>query len=246
MLGDMRAIEPLAKALDDTDGDVRLTAACALAQFHDVRVFDILTRCLNESKDEYQKGSVVGALAKLNDRRAINPLVKLLSDDKKYVRKSAVTALGKLGGVQTVEAISKCLNDAELEVQLAAAESLTELGDTRGFDLMLSTLLTDNLEHHLLPAIRGLGGLGNPKAVAPLVVCIRGSSGKVRKAIITVLAKFGTPAKAALQPLLADPRLLVRDVAQIVLSQMATSNSDGGAENGGKSQNEGAEKTEAI
>ncbi len=226
MFGDIRSIEPLVNALSDTDEGVRVPAACALAGFHDARAFDLLVRCLRESKDEYQRGSAAEALAKLGDHRAIDPLVKLLADDKEYVRKNAVTALGKLGGLQTVETVAKCLNDSGLDVQLAVAESLAELGDFRGFDVMLTTLLTDNLEHRLLPAIRGLGRSRDPKAVVPLAVCLRGSSGKVRKATIAALTKCGTAATEALRPLLTDPRPLVRDGAQMVLDQIASQAAD--------------------
>jgi HEAT repeat protein len=226
-LGDARAVDALAGLLTDANEDIRMSAAFALARFRDSRVFEHLLICLKGAKDKSQRGRAAAALAQLGDEQAIGPLSNLLSEKEESLRLEAIKALSEFQSERVTASIASCLNDSEPEVRVTAAESLARRGDGRGFDVMLATLLTGTLDHHQLPTIRGLGALRDSRAVAPLVLCLRGSRGQVRRAIISALEMLGAPAKEALKPLLEDPRPLVSNDAQMVWNRITADGGEG-------------------
>jgi len=226
-LGDVRAVDALAALLTDAIEDIRMSAAFALARFRESRAFEPLLSCLKGAKDKSQRGRAAAALAQLGDERAIGPLSDLLSEKEESLRTEAIKALSEFQSERVTESIARGLNDSEPEVRVTAAETLARRGDGRGFDVMFATLLTSTLDHHLLPAIRGLGSLRDSRAVAPLVLYLRGSRGQVRRAIISTLEMLGAPAKEALKPLLEDPRPLVRNDAQMVWDRITADRGEG-------------------
>lgn len=226
-LADVRAVDALSALLTDADEDIRMSAAFALARFRDSRALEHLLSCLKRAKDKYQRGRAAAALAQLGDEQAIGPLSDLLCEKEESLRVDAVKALSEFQGERVTASIARCLNDSELDVRVTAAEGLARRRDGRGFDAMFATLLTDTLDHHLLPAIRGLGALRDSRAVAPLILCLRGSRGQVRRAIVSALEMLGSPAKESLKPLLEDPRPLVKNDAQMVWDRITAAEGEG-------------------
>jgi HEAT repeat protein len=79
--------------------------------------------------------AAAGALGDIGDKRAVEPLIGALSDDKTWVRRSAVEALGEIGDSRAVEPLIKALEDedpdgrlADEDVHDAAKEALKKLG----------------------------------------------------------------------------------------------------------------------
>ena len=80
---------------------------------HDLKCIDGLAR----------RDSAV-ALGQLGDPRAVEPLVKALGDDDRYVRIAVATALGQLGDPRAVEPLVKALGDDNIDVRIAVATAL--------------------------------------------------------------------------------------------------------------------------
>jgi len=68
-------------------------------------------------------------LARLGDRRVIDPLATAAKDAESYVREKAVCALAELGGHEVVPPIVSALKDASSTIRRLAAQALGTLGD---------------------------------------------------------------------------------------------------------------------
>ena len=72
---------------------------------------DDLAKILTTSSNDKTRLAAVVALAKLEDKRAMKPLVGALSDPNPQVRAIAATGLGKLGHKAALPQLKNCAND---------------------------------------------------------------------------------------------------------------------------------------
>ena len=127
-MGDPKAIDPLTRTLGNRTDDlgVRKFVADALAAFNDPRVTDALVRAVGYVY--YIAKAAAESLKKLRDRRAVEPLVRILeSGPDKYsnpTRELAAEILGVLGDPRAVPALAKAQRDNDKDVRKAAFESL--------------------------------------------------------------------------------------------------------------------------
>jgi len=132
-IGDKRAVEPLIKSLKDKDWNVRNSAAEALVKIGDCAV-ELLIKALGD--DEYDvRLSTIKALGDIGDKRAVEPLIKVLEDGGEtrdiwinVDRQDAAEALGKIGDKRAVEPLIKALKDKDEGVSYCAEIALEELG----------------------------------------------------------------------------------------------------------------------
>jgi len=220
---DPRAVDPLVNALGDAMDGVRDAAAVALKNLNEP-LGERIYECLKGSKKAW------GELARINDPRAIAPLVKALGARDGNVRANAAWTLRKLGDPRAVEPLINALGDPSPIVRGAAAWALLEVGDRRAVDPMvkamndtevsvreaaawtLGKLKDPRTVEPLILALKdwffkvreaaayALGGLGDPRAVAPLIDALGDTHGKVREAAVWSLGKFGD--RRAVGPLL--------------------------------------------
>jgi len=129
-----RAFNHLVKTLDDTDTGVRARTVEALVTLEDKRAVPVFLRLLREMPT---LGSlVIPALAKLEGRQAIPPLIACLQGTDKAVRIAALRALSSLADATHAEQIWKAVmavretaDDAELkEAANATANALVSRG----------------------------------------------------------------------------------------------------------------------
>lgn len=107
LIGTYRSVEPLIKALSDTNFEVRCRAALALGNIGDVRAVEPLIEKLHSSHDG-TRSAAAEALGKIRDLRAICPLITLLKDKDWCVRWRADQALRNIG--QNPVNIPECQN----------------------------------------------------------------------------------------------------------------------------------------
>ncbi|MDD3136355.1 MAG: HEAT repeat domain-containing protein [Methanoregula sp.] len=69
----------------------------------------------------------MAALSRINDRRAVEPLVRCLHDPDEMCRIGAAEVLGKLGDTRAVEPLRQAQNDPLSPVREAAERSLRRL-----------------------------------------------------------------------------------------------------------------------
>lgn len=114
-IGDTRAVEPLARALQEGGG-----------------VEGMMVR-----------GAAAWALGEIGGAQAVEALIAHLEwGDKFEVLCTVAEALGKIGGDQAIESLGRVLNDNRTEyvVQQAAARSLGEIQDERAVEQLVEAL----------------------------------------------------------------------------------------------------------
>ena len=82
-----------------------------------------LTKTLTSSSSDKARIAAVAALARLNDRTAMKPLVGALTDPNPQVRALAASALGRLGHKSSLPALKAAADDADETVSARAKEA---------------------------------------------------------------------------------------------------------------------------
>ena len=128
-IGNPKAIEPLIRALQNESSQswsfLRKTIAETLGAFRDSRVTDALIGALGSNY--YIARAAADSLKNLRDRRAVEPLVRLLNEESHHFthqREFAVQILGVLGDPRAIPALAKALRDKNKDIRNSACESL--------------------------------------------------------------------------------------------------------------------------
>lgn len=102
----------------------------ALGRLPDTRVADYILSLINQPLGESNLEAAIYALGRLNDRRAVKPLIDILENKTNYwgCRKAAASSLGKLGDNRAIEPLLNTLEDKDKLVRDAAANALGQLG----------------------------------------------------------------------------------------------------------------------
>jgi len=134
-IGDIRAVEPLLKALESEDRWIRRSAARALEEMNDERVIQpLMWHLLEENEEDAEvRRSSARALARGRiGEPAIDVLRKARNDADSRVRDSAVAALGNIGGSSARSEVVSVLRDENEEstVKLTAIQALNKIGDS--------------------------------------------------------------------------------------------------------------------
>jgi HEAT repeat protein/predicted RNA-binding Zn-ribbon protein involved in translation (DUF1610 family) len=163
-LRDSRAVEPLIKALENKNDEMRNAAAEVLGELGDPRAVEPLIKVLE--KGAYY--TVAKALGQLGDSRAFEPLVKALEYNGLDINNATLLALGELGDPRAFEPLVKTLEEGtHYEYRGNAAEALGELGDPRAVEPLIKALGDDDVV--CFAAADALGKLGDLRAVEPLI-----------------------------------------------------------------------------
>ncbi|GCE08709.1 HEAT repeat domain-containing protein [Dictyobacter aurantiacus] len=210
ILKDRRAIEPLLLAVTtDRSSAVRRDAANALGELDGrEEVVEPLIAVLsapNEHKgnkmDVNVVSSIVFALRKLNDARAVEPLIEALERKDEQTRAVIALSLGSFGDRRAVEPLLNLLYDDEPLIRRAAACALGDLGDQRAVLPLINSLTDPDFETRS-GAIKSLGLLGDRRAIEPLCSLLQQDRIPYRRVfIIEALDRLG--ATQAVRPLIA-------------------------------------------
>lgn len=122
----------LVKAVGDTDWWVRERAIDGLAALGNTKAIPVLISLLNkEQTDSDMEVIIIKALAKLNAKSAIKPIISQLKDGSETVKKEALHALGRLtdepNAVLVKSVINKVAQTTEGEVREAALDALSKI-----------------------------------------------------------------------------------------------------------------------
>jgi HEAT repeat protein len=123
--------------LKDTDPNIPVAiVARALGVLKDARAVPRLLSLLHDKDWRVRKGSA-GALGKIGDRRAAEPLIDALQRDvQPDVRSSAAEALGRLKDPRAIEPLINALNDKAHYVRENAVNALDEIADPRALEAL--------------------------------------------------------------------------------------------------------------
>jgi HEAT repeat protein len=210
-LGDVKAVNPLIKALKDESyyEGTRITrkigakairfrvtrfAAEALGKIGDTKAVQPLIEVLKDS-DWRIRLSAMLALGDIGDPAAVNPLLEAAKNQRgaRFIYDDrAVLALAKIGktGVPALIAALK-----RPDVASFAVRALQRIKDRRAVEPLIEALQD---RHVAIYAARALGAIGDKKAVEPLIKALE--AGHARDAAAWALGDLGD--KKAVPPLL--------------------------------------------
>ena len=158
-LHDPRAVESLICCLQEKPIRVHF-AVMALGEIGGARAVDALIASLKDKNDGNQvyddRVLAVRALAKIGDKQAFDPLLRLLDDEE--VKKQERQTHGR--------------EVASLRAE--AAEGMGSLGDVRAFDVLLRILESEEDPRVRTGAAKALGQLGDRRAIPELTKAAEG------------------------------------------------------------------------
>ena len=169
-IGDVRAVEPLLKALESEDRWIRRAVAKALEEMNDKRIVQPLMHHLLEKNepDAEVRRSAARALARMRLLESMEYLAEALKDSSLGVRLEAGYALGRIGE-PAIDVLMKALNDEDSRVRDSAVAALGNIGGETARGELISILRDESEESTVkLTAIQALYKIGDPESIAEL------------------------------------------------------------------------------
>src|SRR4051812_46129934 len=138
------AVDHLIQLLTSTGGNTaRAWAANVLGEVRAGRAFPALLRALDDVDDEV-RAKAATALGRLDDRRAVAPLLeRLLTDPAPFVRARVAAALGQFGGPEVIDRLVQTLGDTAWWVRMRGVEALQQIGSPAEGPLLVALDDTD-------------------------------------------------------------------------------------------------------
>ncbi len=147
-------------------------------------------------------------LGEFRDPRAVGPLIDALRDEDRAVRDAATSALRKIGP-PIVPSVLAILKDPNGNVQEIAVGLLKDLPDAQCVDPLIGCLTSQNWVVRM-HAAKGLGPIGETRAVSHLVPLLMDTVKAVRADATDALARIGRPAVASLLAALQHEEWILR------------------------------------
>ncbi len=182
---------------DDSEKDVRMTAAQSLGELGDESAVRPLLDALNDT-DVSVRESAALALANFEGRDVAEALMILLKENTISVQIAATEALGQIGSVEAVAPISELLVSKEAKVREVATIALGRINDPASVTPLINSL-RDPEERVRWYAADSLGSIGSSEAVEPLIELLSKDSPRVRESAAAALGQIGE--ERAIEPL---------------------------------------------
>jgi HEAT repeat protein/energy-coupling factor transporter ATP-binding protein EcfA2 len=205
----------------DPEISVRSGAALYLGCIGDSRVVPVLTEVLFQDAQEIVRVSAVNALGRLQDRSAINAIIRSLQDNDYVceaairairvlnaaealpsirklahckvinIRREAILTLGFIGDSKDLPYLYKTLQDKEFSIRLRAAYALSQLNNRKGASILEDALKTGNTDARKL-ALDGLKNFKGKVGLSSILLrAFNDDEYSIQKASINFLEFFG-------------------------------------------------------
>ena len=163
-IGDRRAVNPLLRALKDTDDNIGSSCIYAFSKIEDPRAVPTLVGILND-KDSSLRFNAARALGFIGDTHAVEPLITAMEDSSVSLdsKRDIVKALGRLKDVRAVPVL------------------IATLENTYDHNYSLNNKERKDLMYLRGDAALALGAIGDIRAMEPLTTAIEDSSEFVRE-----------------------------------------------------------------
>jgi HEAT repeat protein len=230
--GSMEMAPRLVPLLTDGDADIRRAAALTISALVSrysqpptpavlAALVEPMLTALNED-DPAIRGSAIEVLGMTGDRRAVEPLIRVLPLTVNEYRCWACPVLGRLGDPRAIDAMLPYLTQGSMDLRKNVAWALSFLRDDRVVE-PLKGLLRDPEAQVRHAAVETLAALGRPGAIdAVRSVALSSPEARMREAAVKELRKFpGPETDATLVRALKDPEVSVRRAAGWVLQDIA-------------------------
>ena len=208
------ASESQLAALNDSDWQVRRTAAWALGRTRDKRAVGPLIAALKDRDWRVQRYAA-WALGQVG-LPAVEPILEALKRDDGIGRENATAALGVIGK-PAVERLLIALHDANGRLRSLAAQALGKIKDRRALEPLIGVLKDEDAQVRRFAA-GALGELQDARAVEPLTAAFKDRDAQVRIHVVDALWKIND--RRVVEPLidaLKDEEVCVRRRASLAL-----------------------------
>lgn len=178
--GSLGALEPL---LRDATWDVRAAAADALYRLGWMAPSDDLQVQSLAAREQWAEIPRLGA-------RAVEPLTRLIKEQKGKVSEAAARSLQSIRDVGALSALAQAAGDSHAETRAAAIAALRGFTDSSAVPALLGALsgASYNGQDAIIEALRDCG---DPQAVEPLIALIQTERGKIHEfGVAKALGKF--------------------------------------------------------
>ena len=182
-------IESLLQELDGNDVMTRIAVQKRLLACGDAAVEPLIA--LLSTGSIKQAACAITVLGAGGDRRAMDPLIKMLQAAHVLLRMNAAKALVKFNEPQVIAALLESLNDRDELVQSWALNSLGALGNREVVKPIVAFLERTPSPDMRYMAIRALGSLGDPQAIVHILPFRADENHHVREDARKALAKLG-------------------------------------------------------
>lgn len=174
----------------DEDQSVRRAAIEHIPYLEDERAIPILAEAL-ETGSASERASVAKAFGQVEGRRVMGYLLACLNDWDPWVRYFAARSIGRHQYPDsTAELARLAQEDPANHVRIAAMESLALIGGARAVAILARLAESDNIDL-ARAAIGGLGHIGHPDALPPLLAALRSPDPARRIDVLNALGKRG-------------------------------------------------------
>ena len=168
-------------ATGDSDGDVRISAADALAGQGKTK----WKQWIKGDKEDFAR------MGKSGDKDALESIIRALGSSNDNVRNILIDTLISFGDHHAVDILIQVLIYHFWDIRIPVAEVLGELGDPRAVDPLIEVFLTCRVNNVRIAATKALGKLGDQRAVEPLTKALGDLNGDVYIDAIEALKKLG-------------------------------------------------------
>jgi HEAT repeat protein len=221
-VGDLRyslAQRDVAKLLGDSDENVRVAAAYAMARLGSAESFDVLLKAVT-STDQVVRGNAVMLLGRAGDKSALKALWWALSrqDSDHDVTLQAAESIARLGDERIFPKIWATVISAYADDRVMGTKALGALGTTKAKEVLITKLDDDVLEVRLTAAEQlGANGdtAGEPQVLDVFSADLTGRDlERVRVLAALAIGRICTPRlRRNLPELLSDQSQAVRIAA---------------------------------
>jgi HEAT repeat protein len=217
-----KANELLAKALLDSDTEVRTTAAQVAIRLRANVAAEVALKWLAE-RDVRLRVAACEVLRAFPSKDAVAPLGRAIGDtESPLVRAAAADALGAQQPAEAVTPLLGRLDDPSPTVRVQVVKALARLRESRAV-VPLVGKAQDSAPEVRQAVARGLGDLGDARAVQALVLQLRDSVVDVKLEAIAALGRLRAESGvAALAPLTSDRSTSIRSAAVAALGHVGS------------------------
>jgi tetratricopeptide (TPR) repeat protein/HEAT repeat protein len=196
---DSRHIGTLQESLDR---EVRVDALVAAGRLGDPKVLDDVLPLMDHPELAMREAATF-TLGRSGDRRAVPALLKALTDRRPSVQTLACLGLSQIEDPRVVPALISTLGDARKEdaTRAACAYAIGARRSAGGVPALLAAL-TDNRGEAQRLAAWGLGQIGEPRALGPLIRAYYARAGRSADELVWAIGRVGG---AGLQPAQPGP-----------------------------------------
>ena len=193
-----------------------------------------------DNQDRNIASRCIEALGKIGNVRAVDPLLKKLSDlsnqsssglfTKRFLRIITIKALGNLKDPKSIHLLNKIKSEGTEYDMAHAVVALSKIGDDPAFTDLIGLLKSDEKNIRFIAA-EALGNLQNKEATDALIQALSDKEWFVRDAAAESLGRLEAfQSIPHIESMLDDPVSFVRNTAAEVLNRLTTLDNTGAPE----------------